>query len=110
MTEEQKAELHRLEKLTVTKLRDEAIQKYHDQLVGVHGMTKEEIISEVCKLQGIPYEETTHKIAKGIDKTKSKQQIKTIHTQLLEQGKSKRERQILRTKVKRLKRSLRRAA
>ncbi len=110
MTDEQKKELHRLQKLTVTKLREESKAKYHDEIKGVSGMSKDEIIEAICEQQGIPYDEEKHKVAKGIDKAKFKKQISECKSQLEEKGKTKLERSILRKKVKRIKRVLRHAA
>lgn len=110
MTEEQKAELHRLQKLTVVKLREEVLEKHHDDIIGVSGMNKEQIIAAVCKLKDIPYEEESHKVAHGIDKARIKGDIKKFMGQLKEEGKGKKERAILRGKVKRLKKKLRHAA
>ncbi len=109
MTEEQKAELHRLEKLTVTKLREEAKEKYHDQIKGVHGMNKGLLIKALCEQEGIPYEEEKHKVAVGLDRAGFKQKINQLKLHLQEAGKSKQERSILRKKVRHLKRKLRHA-
>ena len=105
MTDEQKAELHRLEKLTIVKLREEAKEKYHDQIKGVHGMKKEQLIRALCKEEGMPYEEEKHKAALAGFKTN----ISQLKVHLQEAGKSKQERSILRKKVKHLKRKLRHA-
>ena len=109
MTDEQKAELHRLEKLTVPKLRDEAKEKYHDEIKGVHGMTKDELVKALCEQQGIPYDEEKHKVAALADKAKHKKAISSLKEQLQEAGQEKKGRAILRKKVKRLKRKLRHA-
>jgi hypothetical protein len=109
MTEEQKAELHHLEKLTIVKLREEAKEKYHDQIKGVHGMNKGQLIKALCEQEGIPYEEEKRRVALGINKAAFKRQISQLKAHLQESGKSKQERSILRKRVKRLKRKLRHA-
>jgi len=117
MTEAQMQELKRLQKLTVTKLREEALEKHHDELKGVHGMTKAEIVEAICKLQGIPLEETKKKKAAKAetDKTRLKKQLRKMKAdkqKLLAEPKAEDRKQleILRQKVKRIKRILRRAA
>ena len=110
MTDEQKAQLHRLQKLTVVKLREEAKTKYHDEIKGVHGMTKDQLIKAICEQEGIPYDEEKHKVAALEDKGRYKKTIAELKLQLGQEGKSKKERSILRKKVKRLKRKLRHAA
>ncbi len=105
MTDEQKAELHRLEKLTIVKLREEAKEKYHDQIKGVHGMNKGQIIKALCEQEGIPYAEEKLKVALAGFKA----QMSQLEVHLQEAGKSKQERSILRKKVKHLKRRLRHA-
>ncbi|MBI2881887.1 MAG: transcription termination factor Rho [Candidatus Tectomicrobia bacterium] len=42
-----------LEKLTVPKLREEALE-HPDQIKGVHGMTKEQLVSALMEVLGIP--------------------------------------------------------
>ena len=116
MTEEQLKEVHRLQKLTVTKLRDEVMEKYHDELKGVRGMTKVQIVEAVCKLQGIPLEEIKKKSPKAkINKTTLKAQLKgmktdkqKLHAETTPEG--RKSLGILRKKMKRIKRNLRRAA
>ena len=49
-------------------------------------------------------------IATGVDKTNIKRSVKNLKAQLSETGKSKKDRAFLRSKVKRLKRTLRHAA
>ncbi len=110
MTDEQKAELHRLQKLTVPKLREEAKEKYHDEIKGVHGMNKDRLVQALCEQMGIPYDEEAHKVAAEIDKGGIKQSLKKFKEELAVEGRGKQDRSILRKKVKRLKRKLRHAA
>ncbi|MFQ5692766.1 MAG: hypothetical protein ACE5IM_06960 [Nitrospinota bacterium] len=51
-----------LEKMTVTKLREEAL-KYPDQIESVHGMKKEELVSALMKVLAIPEPEEERKPA-----------------------------------------------
>ena len=54
---------HDLEKMTVIKLREEALK--YSELSGVHGMKKSELVDALAKLMGLPEEETSKKKAKG---------------------------------------------
>ncbi len=64
---------HELTKLTVGKLREMAEE--HDDLEGVTGMAKEQLIAELCKRRGI---EMPHKVVVTGDKSAIKAQIKDL--------------------------------
>ncbi len=112
--EQQKAEYDRMHKLTVTKLREEAMEKFHDQLKGTHGMHKEELLAAICELMGIHIEVEHHKAkpAAKISDEELKTRMKKLKTQRVEALDAKDKVQLIQTrkKIKKLKRSLRRLA
>lgn len=112
MEEAKQKELHRLEKMTITKMREEAMEKYPD-LHGVHGMEKEKLIEEICKIEKIPYHtketETEDHHKKRIRLKKNIKDLRAKKDEL--QGKElKKQRTILRKKIKTTKRNLRKVA
>jgi len=96
-----------LEKMTVKELREMA--KDIPQIVGVHGMKKEELIVEIKKAKGI-----TDEPVKKADATvaQSKQKIKAfkIERQAALEAKDKKKATIFRRRISRLKKKTRRAA
>jgi len=108
--EQQKEELHRLEKLTTTKLREEA-KANHPELTGVSGMKKDDLIHEICRIKGIDCEERKKKIKTGA-KDKIKKQLKKLRVKKEElQGKEfRKQRNILRKKIKKTKRMISKVA
>jgi len=106
------AELKRLEKLTVTKLREEALAKFHDELKGVHGISKPELLKAMCQLMDIPYDEEEKarkqkRVKKTHDKKKIKAQIKALKSER-EKIEDKKKIMIVKKRIKHLKRILRR--
>ena len=104
---------HELQKMTVVKLREEAL-KYPD-LTGVHGMKKAELVDALAKLMGLPEEEKTHKkvkVKKGQSKQNLKKTIQGLKEKRAEAIKSKdaKDLKLTRKKIKRLKRALRKMA
>jgi hypothetical protein len=71
-------ELRDLQKLTVVKLREEALK--HGSIAGVHGMGKTEIIAALAPLYGIDLEAETRAARDRIaqDKTVLKQRIRAF--------------------------------
>jgi hypothetical protein len=108
--EQQKEELHRLEKLTITKLREEA-KANHPELTGVSGMKKDDLIHEICRIKGIDCEERKKKIKTGA-KAKIKKELKKLRVKKEEfQSKEfRKQRNILRKKIKKTKRMIRKVA
>jgi hypothetical protein len=101
---------HDLEKMTVVKLREEALK--FPELSGVHGMKKEELIDALAKLMGLPEEEKPKKKVKGKKgQTKEglKKKIKALKGKRAEaiQVKDAKGLKIARKKIKRLKRAIR---
>jgi hypothetical protein len=101
---------HELEKMTVVKLREEAL-KYPD-LTGVHGMKKAELIDALAKLMGLSEEEKPKKKVKGkkVDKKGNlKKRIKSLKEKRVEALKAKdaKSLKIVRKKIKCAKRKLR---
>ena len=104
---------HELEKMTVVKLREEALK--YPELTGVHGMKKEELIKAIAELMGLPEEETTKKKVKGKKvKTKGgfKKVIKSLKKKRSEALKANDAKglKIVRKKIKSAKRKLRKLA
>lgn len=101
---------HELEKMTVVKLREEAIK--YPELTGVHGMKKAELVYELAKLMGLPEEETPKKKVK-VKKGKTKGSLKKVIRSLKEkrsealQAKDAKSLKIVRKKIKSAKRKLR---
>lgn len=71
-------ELRDMQKLTVVKLREEALK--HGHIMGVHGMGKSEIIAALAPIYGIDLEAETRTVRERIaqDKTTLKQRIRTF--------------------------------
>ncbi|MEJ2221438.1 MAG: Rho termination factor N-terminal domain-containing protein [Desulfobacterales bacterium] len=96
-----------LEKMTVKELRE--VAKDIPGIVGVHGMKKDELISEIKKAKGIA-EEPVKKAAANI--AELKQKIKTLKVQRREalEAKDKKKATIFKRQISRLKKKTRRAA
>ena len=76
-------ELRDLQKMTVTKLREEAL-KYQDRgLVGVHAMGKEELLTALAPIFGIDLQAVVRQARERFaeNKTALKQQIRDLKTQ-----------------------------
>lgn len=104
---------HELRKMTVLKLREEAL-KYPD-LTGVHGMKKEELVEALANILGLPEEERVHKrhkIKKQVTKNDIKKEIKALKQKREEaiQAKDGKSLKIVRKRIKRAKRTLRELA
>jgi hypothetical protein len=105
-------ELRDLQKMTVVKLREEALK--HEGLVGVHAMDKEQLITALAPRLGIDLEAAT-KVARAKfagDKTALKQEIRVLKAQrdtALAEHDSAIVKQV-RQRIKRHKRILRRLA
>jgi hypothetical protein len=71
-------ELRDLQKMTVTKLREEAMK--HQGLVGVHAMHKEELIAALAPIFGIDLAAVTRAARERLsgNKTELKQQIRAL--------------------------------
>jgi hypothetical protein len=112
--EQQEAEYIRLQKMTVTKLREEVIAKYHDEIKGVHGMRKDEIIAAMCQIMGIVVEEKhkPKKIKVKMDKKQLKSRMKKLRAQLASarENKEKKQLNLIRKKIKKAKRTIRKVA
>jgi hypothetical protein len=104
---------HELEKMTVVKLREEALN--YPELTGVHGMKKAELVEELARLMGLPEEETPKKKAK-VKKGKTKGGLKKVIKSLKEKrsevlkAKDAKGLKIIRKKIKSAKRKLRKLA
>lgn len=104
---------HELEKMTVVKLREEALK--YPELTGVHGMKKIELVEELAKLMGLPEEETSKKKVKG-KKRKTKGGLKKVIKSLKEKrsealkANDAKDLKIVRKKIKSAKRKLRKLA
>ena len=104
---------HELEKMTVIKLREEAVK--YPELTGVHGMKKDELITKLAKLMGLPEEEKVKKkpkVKKGVSKKDLKKKILSLKEKRAEaiQAKDAKTLKIIRKRLKRTKRSLRKLA
>lgn len=104
---------HELEKMTVVKLREEAVK--YPELTGVHGMKKDELITELAKFMGLPEEEKVKekpKAKKGVSKKDLKKKILSLKEKRAEaiQAKDAKTLKIIRKRLKRTKRSLRKLA
>ncbi|MBW2093199.1 MAG: transcription termination factor Rho [Deltaproteobacteria bacterium] len=96
-----------LEKMTAKELRELGLTI--PELTGVHGMNKAELIAAIKKVRGIVDE----KQEKGEDVRELKKKIKALKeekTKAQQQGASKKQKEILRRKINRLKKKTRRAA
>jgi hypothetical protein len=96
-----------LEKMTVKELREMA--KDIPQIVGVHGMKKEELIVEIKKVKGIA-DEPAKKADASIAQLKQKIKALKIERQAALEAKDKKKATIFRRRISRLKRKTRRAA
>jgi len=105
---------HELEKMTVVKLREEALK--YSELTGVHGMKKAELVDALARILGLPEEEHHRKTIKGKKEKPSKQSLKKKVSTLKEKrseaiaAKDTRALKIARKRIKRLKRTLRKLA
>lgn len=96
-----------LEKMTVKELREMA--KDIPQIVGVHGMKKEELIVEIKKVKGI-VEEPLKKADASIAQLKQKIRALKIERQTALEAKDKKKATIFRRRISKLKKMTRRAA
>lgn len=96
-----------LEKMTVKELREMA--KDIPQIVGVHGMKKEELIVEIKKAKGI-VDEPLKKSDATIAQLKQKIRALKIERQAALEAKDKKKATIFRRRISRLKKKTRRAA
>ena len=101
---------HELEKMTVIKLREEAMK--YPEISGVHGMKKAELIGTLAKFMGLPEEEHITgktKIKKVVSKEILKKQIKELKEKRIEAIKVKDNKSLkrVRKRIKKVKRSLR---
>lgn len=97
-----------LQRLTTTKLREIAFEL--GEVVGVHGMKKDELVDAVFKLRGIEEADAVAEVS--IDKTAIKSEIrelKAIRDSALETGNAL-ELKRVRKRIKRLKRALRKVS
>lgn len=104
---------HELQKMTVVKLREEAL-KYPD-LSGVHGMKKAELVDELAKLMGLPEEEKTHKkvkVKEGKTKAGLRKAIRALKAKREDAlgSKDHKSLKIIRKRIKRAKRDLKKLA
>jgi hypothetical protein len=96
-----------LEKMTVKELREMA--KDIPQIVGVHGMKKEELIVEIKKAKGIA-DEPEKKADASIAQLKQKIKALKIERQAALEAKDRKKATIFRRRISRLKKRTRRAA
>jgi hypothetical protein len=96
-----------LEKMTVKELREMA--KDIPQIVGVHGMKKEELIVEIKKAKGIT-DEPLKKADASVAQLKQKIKALKIERQAALEAKDKKKATIFRRRISRLKKKTRRAA
>ena len=96
-----------LEKMTVKELREMA--KDIPQIVGVHGMKKEELIVEIKKAKGIA-DEPLKKADATIAQLKQKIRVLKIERQAALEAKDKKKAAIFRRRISRLKKKTRRIA
>jgi|UniRef100_A0A7C5AL20 hypothetical protein len=98
-----------LDKMTATELRKYALEL--GEIVGVHGMNKEELLAAIKKVKGITDE--GKKAAKSVNVRELKQKIKELRAlkaQAREAGESNKKLEILRRRMNRLKKRTRKAA
>lgn len=96
-----------LEKMTVKELREMA--KEIPQIVGVHGMKKEELIVEIKKAKGIA-DEPLKKTDASVSQLKQKIKALKIERQAALKASDKKKATIFRRRISRLKKRTRRAA
>lgn len=98
-----------LDKMTATELRKYALEL--GEIVGVHGMNKEELLAAIKKVKGITDE--GQKAAKSVNVRELKQKIKELRAlkaQAREAGESNQKINVLRRRMNRLKKRTRKAA
>lgn len=98
-----------LEKMTATELRKYALEL--GEIVGVHGMNKEELLAAIKKVKGITDE--GKKAVKSVNVRELKQKIKELRAlkaQARAAGESNQKIDILRRRMNRLKKKTRKAA
>ena len=96
-----------LEKMTTKDLRE--IAKEIPQIVGVHGMKKEELIVEIKKAKGIT-DEPLKKADASVAQLKQKIKALKIERRAALEAKDKKKATIFRRRISRLKKKTRRAA
>ncbi len=97
-----------LERMPLTKLREEAL-KFPEQIKGVHGIKKSQLVVALKQAYGIPVEERK---TTPLEKGEIKQQIRTLKLKrdsALEAN-NRMELREVRRQIKRLKRKLKRAS
>ena len=104
---------HELERMTVLKLREEALK--YPELTGVHGMKKTELVDALAQLMGLPEEEGSKKklkVKKGETKGSLKKSINSLKKKRVEalQSKDAKALKIVRKKIKSAKRKLKKLA
>lgn len=97
-----------LEKLTTTKLRELAMQDY-PEITGASAMKKDELVRDILKARGEPYEVKKKDVAKISD---VKKQIKAtkLEKQKAVEEKDRKKATVARKKIKQLKRKTRELA
>ena len=98
-----------LEKMTATELRKYALEL--GEITGVHGMNKEELLAAIKKVKGIVDE--GKKAAKSVNVRELKEKIRALRQRKLEAreaGASRKELEVLRRRISRLKKRTRAAA
>ncbi len=98
-----------LDKMTATELRKYALEL--GEIVGVHGMNKEELLAAIKKVKGIA--EENKKAVKPVNMRELKQKIRELRAlkaQAYEAGESNKKINILRRRLNRLKKRTRKAA
>ena len=98
-----------LERMTVSKLREEAL-KHPDQIKGVHGKNKAQLMNEVARIMGIeqPHVSLTQRVVHTRESLKTQiRELKVQRDNLIEAHKS-RELHGVRRQIHKLKRQIRR--
>lgn len=99
-----------LERMTAKELREYAL-KLGGEIVGVHGMNKEELLAAIKKVKGI--KEEGKKAAKKINVREIKEKIKAmrqVKMEAIQAGEQRAKINILRRRISRLKKQTRKAA
>jgi hypothetical protein len=97
-----------LDKMTATELRKYALDL--GEIVGVHGMNKEELLSAIKKLKGIKEEGKAAKTVNVRELKEKAQAARAKKAEAIASGASRTEIDILRKKANRLKKRTRQAA
>lgn len=100
-----------LDRMTAKELREYALANLSGEIVGVHGMNKEELLAAIKKAKGIKDE--GRKAAKTYQVRELKQKIKTLRQEkanAIAVGEPRHKINILRRRLNRLKKQTRKAA